>query len=168
MLSDMQRAMETYQVTDYEAYMGSTIQLAKNDLFVIDQIRIRTGMDVTVLSNSEHRFLGYQAVASMDGFSDMVKDSAVIVDVGGASLQITLFVHGKIKTTQHIMLGTVYLNENIKRLSHAANYREQTFSDHVQGAGCVLRHLPEGRGCEISDPAGRSHVGAGGTAGALR
>ena len=97
-LSDMQRAMETYQVTDYEAYMGSTIQLAKNDLFVIDQIRIRTGMDVTVLSNSEHRFLGYQAVASMDGFSDMVKDSAVIVDVGGASLQITLFVHGKIKT----------------------------------------------------------------------
>ena len=73
-LSDMQRAMETYQVTDYEAYMGSTIQLAKNDLFVIDQIRIRTGMDVTVLSNSEHRFLGYQAVASMDGFSDMVKD----------------------------------------------------------------------------------------------
>lgn len=126
-LSDMQRAMETYQVTDYEAYMGSTIQLAKNDLFVIDQIRIRTGMDVTVLSNSEHRFLGYQAVASMDGFSDMVKDSAVIVDVGGASLQITLFVHGKIKTTQHIMLGTVYLNENIKRLSHAANYREQIF-----------------------------------------
>ena len=124
-LKDMTKTLEMYQVKDYQVYVGSTIHQAKNDLFVLEQIKLRTGMSATVLSNSEHRFLSYQAVASLPRFSEMVEESAAIVDVGGASLQITLFVHGKIKTTQHIMMGAVTLRENIRRLSHAANYREQ-------------------------------------------
>ena len=126
-LKDMTKAMEMYQIDDYRAYVGSTIHLAENDLFVLEQIRLRTGLFVTVLSNSEHRFLGYQAVASQEAFAEMVQENAAIVDAGGASLQITVFVHGKIKTTQHIMLGTVTLKENMKRLSHASNYREQIY-----------------------------------------
>ena len=117
----------------------------QNDLFVIDQIRIRTGMDVTVLSNSEHRFLGYQAVASMDGFSDMVKDSAVIVDVGGASLRLPCLSMGKSRQPSISCWETVY---SMKILSGCPTrpITGSRFSDHVQGAGCVLRHLPEGRG----------------------
>lgn len=124
-LKDMAKTLEMYQVQEYRVYVGATIHQAKNDLFVLEQLRLRTGMNAMVLSNSEHRFLGYQAVASLPAFSDMVEESAAIVDVGGASLQITLFVHGKIKTTQHIMMGAVTLRESIRRLSHAPNYREQ-------------------------------------------
>lgn len=124
-LKDMKKTIAMYQVRDYQVYIGSTIDLADNDLFVLEQIKLRTGMVPVVLSNSEHRFLGYKAVASGTDFDRMVEESAAIVDVGGGSLQITLFVKGKIKTTQHIMLGTVTLAENIKRLSHAPNYREQ-------------------------------------------
>lgn len=124
-LKDMKKVMEMYQVAEYQVYIGTTVQQAQNDLFVLEQMKMRTGMNATVLSNSEHRFLGYQAVASLPAFSEMVEESAAIVDVGGASLQITLFVHGKIKTTQHIMMGAVTLGENMRRLSQMSNYREQ-------------------------------------------
>ena len=99
----------------------------KNDLFVIDQIRIRTGMDVTVLSNSEHRFLGYQAVASMDGFSRYGKGQRGYCGRGRSQPADHPVCPWENQDNPAIMLGTVYLNENIKRLSHAANYREQIF-----------------------------------------
>ncbi len=124
-LLDMKHTMEMYHVDDYLAYSGATLHGAANELFVLEQIKLRTDLKVNVLSNSEHRFLGYKAVASDPSFEEMVKDSAVIVDVGGASLQITLFRHSKIVTTQHLMLGTVAMRENLKRLENAEDHVQQ-------------------------------------------
>ncbi len=124
-LVDMNKTLQMYRIKDYQVYAGSTFSAAKNRLFVIEQIKLHTKMQVLPLSNSEHRFISYRAVASQEGFDAMVSDSAAVVDIGGASIQITLFYHGKIKTTQHIMLGTVTMSENMKRISYMANHKEQ-------------------------------------------
>ncbi len=124
-LNDMKKTIAMYQIKDYEVYAGSSFHGAKNRFFVLEQIKLRTGIQVVMLSNSEHRFLSYRAVASLDTFEQMVSESAAIVDIGGAGLQITLFQKGKVKTTQHIMLGTVMMSENMKRLSYMTNYKEQ-------------------------------------------
>lgn len=124
-LTDLKRTSEMYKIKDVDIFAGSSFAAAKNRLFVLEQIRMRTGLTVTSLSNSEHRFISYRAMASQEGFDALVAESAAIVDVGGASLQITLFHHGKVKTTQHIMLGTVTMSENMKRLSYMTNHKEQ-------------------------------------------
>ena len=62
-----------------------------NELFILEQIRLRTGLNVHVLSNSEHRFVSYQSVAVREEFEEMIKKSAAVVDIGGAGLQITVF-----------------------------------------------------------------------------
>ena len=36
---------------------------AKNSQIILEQIRVRTGIQVQVISNSEQRFLGYKAIA---------------------------------------------------------------------------------------------------------
>jgi exopolyphosphatase/guanosine-5'-triphosphate,3'-diphosphate pyrophosphatase len=61
------------------------------------------------VDNSEHRFLSYKCVASRPEFERMIKESAAVVNVGGGELQITLFVHGEVLTTQHLVLGTMRL-----------------------------------------------------------
>ena len=124
-LEDLKRTIAMYQIQDYQIYAGSTFTAAANRLFVTEQIKLRTGMKVLTLSNSEHRFMSYRAVASQDNFDVMVAESAAIVDIGGSSLQITLFSQGKVKTTQHIMLGAVVMSENMKRLSYMTNHKEQ-------------------------------------------
>ena len=127
-LNDMKRTMASYKVDDYSIVAGPNIRQADNFLIVLEQIKLNTGFSVEVLSNSEQRFLGYQAVASAEDFDELISDSAVMVDVGGVSVQITLFSKGKIITTQHLSMGTVSISENIKNLRKiSSNSLEQTY-----------------------------------------
>ena len=38
-LKDMKKVMEMYQVAEYQVYIGTTVQQAQNDLFVLEQMR---------------------------------------------------------------------------------------------------------------------------------
>ncbi len=119
-LLDMKRTIEGYKVDAYSVVAGPNIKQANNALVVLEQIKMHTGFSIEVLSNSEQRFLGYQAVSSTKEFDDLIKESAVLVDIGGVSLQITLFSKGKIITTQHLSLGTVSVSESLKKLGATA------------------------------------------------
>jgi len=127
-LNDMKRVMDQYKVDSYVTVAGPNIKQADNVLVVLEQIKVNTGIVVSVISNSEQRFLGYQAVASTIEFEKLISDSAILVDIGGVSLQITLFSKGKIITTQHLSLGTVSVSENLKHLGKSSgNSLEQTY-----------------------------------------
>ncbi|MBE5890589.1 MAG: phosphatase [Lachnospiraceae bacterium] len=123
-LSEFQNILKTYRVNTYEVYMSVAIRDASNELFVLNQIHIRTGITVSVLSNSEHRFITYETIAARAHFDEAMKDAA-FVDIGGSGIQITLFENGKIITTQHMDLGTIRLR-NMLRSSDSSiiNYRK--------------------------------------------
>ena len=65
-LADFARIMKSYKVTEYRAYATSAMREARNNRIVLDQIRVRTGIQVRIISNSEQRFLGYKAIAVSD------------------------------------------------------------------------------------------------------
>ena len=65
-LADFVRIMEGYRVDDYRATASSAISEASNSLYVLGKIHQLTGLSVTVLSNSEQRFLSYKALAAME------------------------------------------------------------------------------------------------------
>lgn len=108
-LHEFRSIMDGYQVDDYEAYSGPVLCNASNCLFILDQVERRTGIKLQLVGNSEHRFLSYKCVASKPEFDRMIEESAAVVNVGGGELQITLFVHGEVLTTQHLVLGTMRL-----------------------------------------------------------
>lgn len=56
-LADFARIMKSYKVTEYRAYATSAMREARNNRIVLDQIRVRTGIQVRIISNSEQRFL---------------------------------------------------------------------------------------------------------------
>lgn len=126
-LEEFVGVMRSYQVTASKAFAGPFLNDASNKLFLLGQIKTRTGLPVTILSNSEQRFMSYRAVASLPDFENYTKEGAAVVDIGGASLQITLFDQGEVVTTQHLILGTVRLREKLSVLSGetAASYRQQ-------------------------------------------
>lgn len=125
-LKEYTRIMKEYRVEDYEAYAGAVLREAENELFILDQIKLRTGLLVHVLSNSEHRFVSYKSVAMREEFEEMIRKSAAVVDMGGAGLQITLFSEGRVVTTQHLELGTMRMREQLaKKSSNLAQYELQ-------------------------------------------
>lgn len=133
--------MESYRADEYEACVGPMLKDAKNGLFVLDQIRLRTGLDVQVLSNSEYRFISYKSVASGEGFDEMTREGAAVVDIGGSSLQITLFIQGKAVTTQHLLLGTMRIREKLSGIGMLVGEYEKQIRELVDKELNVFKSL---------------------------
>ncbi len=117
-LAEFKQIMQGYRVDQYEAYAAAALRDAENELFILDQIRIRTGLEVKVLSNSEHRFISYKSVAMQEAFEQMIQKGAAVLDAGGGGMQITVFAKGQVVTTQHLALGTMRMREQLERKSN--------------------------------------------------
>lgn len=108
-LAEFKKIIEGYKTSHYEVYASAVLRDASNEAFVLDQIHLRTGLTVKVISNSEHRLLSYKTVAGQEIFEKMIQTSAAVIDVGGASVQITIFRNGRMAFTQHIEAGIMRL-----------------------------------------------------------
>ena len=107
-LSSFVRIMKSYKVNAYRAYATSAMREAKNSQIVIDQIRVRTGIEVSIISNSELRFLSYKAIAAKDEeFDKNIQKGTAIVDVGFGSMQMSLFDEGLLVATANVPLGVL-------------------------------------------------------------
>lgn len=124
-LKDMKDTMENYRVPVYEIFVNHAVKDASNYMFLMDQIRLKLGIPARIITNSQKRFYSYEALASMKDFPDMIRESALIADVGGNSIQLTLFNDSRIVTTQHIMLGVNTIKEKLDDLSQKSDGRAQ-------------------------------------------
>ena len=107
-LGDFVRIMDGYKVNAYRAVATSSLREAENSLFILGKIRQLTGLKVTILSNSEQRFLGYKALATMEtDFNKIIEKGTAIVDLDGGSVQLSLFDKDALVTTQNLRMGSV-------------------------------------------------------------
>ena len=77
----------------------------------------RTGVKLDVLSNSEQRFLDYKSIASRGGFEKIIEKGTLVLDIGGGSIQMSLFDKDKLSATQNMRLGVLRLQEKMSRLN---------------------------------------------------
>ena len=98
----------------YRAVASSALREAQNSLFIIGKIRQLTGLEVTILSNSEQRFLGYKALATMEtDFNKIIEKGTAIIDLDGGSTQVSLFDKDALVTTQNLRMGSVRIRERL-------------------------------------------------------
>ena len=129
-LKDFAGVMKAYRVDDYVAYGTSAIREMKNSKILLDQIQVKTGIKIQQLSNAEQRFLDYKSVAAKMGdfLEDMDADTAII-DIGGGSIQISLFENNTLVTTQNLKLGVLRLWESLKMLNAKSSAFEELIGE---------------------------------------
>jgi exopolyphosphatase/guanosine-5'-triphosphate,3'-diphosphate pyrophosphatase len=141
-LREFKTCMDSYQVIGYQAYGTSAFREAENALILLDQITVRTGIKITVLSNSEQRFFHYKAVAwKEDVFADAIKAGAAIIDIGGGSIQISLFEKDALVSTQNLRLGVLRLREILNRLDVIPVKYEALLTEIIAAQMNVYRKL---------------------------
>ena len=107
----------------YRAYGTSAIREMENSTVVRDQIKQRTGISLDILNNSEQRFLDYKSIASKgESFRKIIEEKTAILDIGGGSIQISLFDNDTLVSTQNLRLGVLRIQEY---LNHAGARRSQ-------------------------------------------
>lgn len=116
-LEEFLTVIKSYQVSDYRAYATTAMRLAKNNQIILEQIRVRTGISVKVLSNSEQRLLTYKAIAMKESeFQKIILKGTAIVDVSFGSMQISLFDKDSLVSTQNLPLGVMAIGSILSKI----------------------------------------------------
>ncbi|MBQ7562445.1 MAG: exopolyphosphatase [Lachnospiraceae bacterium] len=131
-LARFKEIMDGYGVEDYKAYGTSAIRETENTQIIIEQIKLRTGLNVGVISNSEQRFLHYKAVASnSEVFDEIMNKVSLVLDVGGGSIQLSLFENNALVTTQNIRLGILRMRDSMSDFATRSIFYEELLSEFI-------------------------------------
>lgn len=128
-LNGFKEKMKEYGISDYMIASTSALREADNNLIVLDQVRQRTGFRIKILSNSEQRYLCYKSIAFKENsFHRLIQKGTLLVDVGGGSMQLSLFDKNNLICTQNILLGSLRIQEFLQDMQkHTDNYQNLVY-----------------------------------------
>ncbi|MBQ0001533.1 MAG: HD domain-containing protein [Clostridiales bacterium] len=141
-LGDFKNIMKEYGVADYRVCATSAFRELRRPELVLDQIYSRTGFQVEILSNAEQHFLGYKSIAAIEtGFKKMIQKGTAILDVGGGSVQVSLFDKDALVTTQSLKIGSLRIREKLKSLEKETMHYDQLINEFIRNDLTAFQRL---------------------------
>ena len=132
-LNDFKRIMADFNTRSWQIYATSGLREAENCLVAVDQIKIQTGFDVKVLSNSEACFLYYKALALREEkFESYIEEGALVVNIGAGSIQLSIFNEGRLRATQNLLLGSFRIRELLNVMQDEAYDFNALISEYME------------------------------------
>ena len=132
-LNDFKRMMQDFGVVEYRACGTSALRELANPLIIVEQIYRRTGFKVEILSNAEQHFLGYKSIAAIErGFKKMIQKGTAILDVGGGSLQVSLFDKDALVTTQSLKMGSLRIRQRLQELEKTTIHYDKLVEEFIR------------------------------------
>jgi len=106
-------------VEEYIVVATEAIRRSKNQKAILDSVKEKIGLDIRILSGEEESIYGYIAVKCTMEF-----DNALLIDIGGSSMEISLIKDGTPVNVISIPLGSIPLTNKFPFKS-AANHEEK-------------------------------------------
>lgn len=111
-LKNFKTILETYGVKKVQAIATSAVREALNRDNFVDQIFIRTGIDIEVIEGPEENRLQLIAVEhALAGKIELEKKNCLIVEVGSGSTELIILNQGNVELTRTLTLGSIRLPE---------------------------------------------------------
>lgn len=109
--------MKEYNVKTYKAVATSGIREAENREYIIEQIKIISGIKMEIINSAEERFFIYKDLRNHDTSegSILLKES-IIVNITSGRVEVSTYEKGKLKFTEYIKLGPLRLREILGHL----------------------------------------------------
>lgn len=98
--------LDDYEVTDVKAAATAAIRQATNREEILTLMKKQTGIQIELLTEEEEAYYGFVAVAHSIGTK-----SAVTIDIGGGSTEITVFENKELQQSHSFPFGTVSLKQ---------------------------------------------------------
>ncbi|MEI8217176.1 MAG: HD domain-containing protein [Eubacteriales bacterium] len=133
-LQSFRQCLADYNVREYRTVATSAVREAKNRDYIIDQIKLKTGLSPKVLENSEERFLTMKAIMdAMPNYATIRKGGAIIVDIGSGSIQTSIYYDGRFEITQNIRLGSLRIREILSSLETRTLDFPKVLEEYIEG-----------------------------------
>lgn len=103
--------IEEYGIEQIDTFATTAIREASNREYILDQIYVKTGLNVRVLENTEEKVYIYKSVCKSIEEHKKFNSKAPIVYIGSGSIGMALYDNGIINFTQSIEVGSLKINE---------------------------------------------------------
>src|SRR6476659_7868653 len=112
MLKNYKASIDSYGVKRMHAIATSAVREAANRDNFIDQVFVRTGIDIEVIDGAEENRLDLIAVEhALEGRFDFARTNCLIIEVGTGSTEIIVTAGGEVALTRTLLLGPLRLPE---------------------------------------------------------
>ncbi len=111
-LGKFSAALATYNVQKPRVISCTALRDAKNRSLVADQLRVRNGIDVTVLDDSQEKAYIYSEILTkLEGKPFLTEGNSLIAYVGSGSIGVAVFDGAEIVYFQNIPMGATKLHD---------------------------------------------------------
>lgn len=143
-LEGFRRIMDGYGVVRYRAVATSALREAANRDNFLDRVRLRTGMEVEIIDGAEENRLTYMAVReALRGHEAMASGSALLVEVGGGSADISFLRDGQPVFSGTYALGSIRLRQSLASWHGSHEQRMRLLRRQVQNVvDDIRREMP--------------------------
>ncbi|MDA3846053.1 MAG: HD domain-containing protein [Vallitaleaceae bacterium] len=132
MLAVFKQIMNDYGVKVYKALATSAIREASNRDYIVDQIKLKTGLELRVLSNSEEQYLTHKAVKyGLKKYNTIINEGAVIVVVGAGSIQVTTYKDGHLTSSQNVKMGALRVKEVLAEIELSSLKYQDILNEYI-------------------------------------
>ncbi len=136
---------EVFEVSQTRAVATSAMRETANSELLIERIALETGFNVELISGEEEARLIHLAVTSAVNIQNK---RAVLIDIGGGSVEVTLSDGEKILSTESYGMGTVRLLHKLKTTEGIKLPFNRLVREYVESA---RRHIDREIGLEKVD-----------------
>ena len=161
-LSKFTAALRSYNIEKPKVISCTALREAKNRALVVDQLKVRNGLEVTVLEDSQEKAYIYKEVMERLDGAKLHPGNTMIAYVGSGSIGVAVYDGQKIIYTQNISMGALKLHDVLRHTRSRVGRRFLLYHRGVPG------HHPQPH-CHLPVPgeepgAHRLPAGAGGPA----
>lgn len=116
-LSKFSAALLSYNIEKPRVISCTALREARNRALVVDQLKVRNGMDVAVLEDSQEKAYIYQEIiAKLGGGKPVQPGNTMIGYVGSGSIGVAVYDGEKIVYSQNISMGALKLHDVLRRM----------------------------------------------------
>jgi exopolyphosphatase/guanosine-5'-triphosphate,3'-diphosphate pyrophosphatase len=143
-LEGFRRIMDTYGVLRCRAVATSAVREAQNRETFLDRVRLRTGIDVEIIDGSEENRLTYMAVREkLKGHRALSQGTALLVEVGGGSADISFLRGGEPVQSGAYALGSIRMRQSLASWHGGNEQRTRLLRRHIHNVvDDIRRELP--------------------------
>ena len=110
-LKEFKGICERYEVLEIYVVATEAIRRSINKHHICNKIKLDLGLKVNILSGWEEAKYGYLAIKN-----SMTEKDAILLDLGGSSMEITLMENEKLKESISLPLGSIPLTKMFNNL----------------------------------------------------
>ena len=143
-LTGFRALMNWYGVTRVRAVATSAVREAANAETFLDRVRVRTGLDVEMIDGSEESRLTYLAVSDqLDAHAAFAAECALLVEVGGGSVDVTRLASGEPVQAGVYPLGAIRMRQRLGSWHGSHEQRIRLLSGQVENVvGDIVDEIP--------------------------